>query len=248
MRIFLASLCLGALQTGFAAWPTPQPGDHIENEFQMLQPSRLRIATPDAAATYSLAVSPLLIDDDGVVTLSFSSSNASRGDWIGAYSPVPTSDANLSLTVPIKLAWCDRDPGYLTSGSGTLRMQLTAAYRAPVAFYYFTGQFVNQTLVGRAPQPVSFTAAALTAPLLPRVMPSGDPDVVRIVWGSLNATQPTVRVGAHAWARSPIGGGSVCAHPSHPTSTPCPLTAAVGERVRGARPDRPRIFGRAVQI
>lgn len=236
-------LCLAvAPRPGFAAWPALQPGDHIENEFQMLQPARLAFAAPDVAANYSLAVSPLLISDDEVVTLNFSSSTASNGDWIGAYSPVPASDAELFNTVPVKLAWCDRDPGYLTTGAGTLRMQLTAAYRGPVAFYYFTGKFVDQTLVGRAPQPVTFTSDALTAPLLPRVMPTGDPDVVRVVWGSLNATQPTVRVrGGRGGERGATAVVSELRR--HCSSPPSFIPNAVGGSVWRPRPERPCIFG-----
>ena len=177
-----------------AVWPLVPKDQHIENEFQLLRSERLTFTSNLEAAEYTLNVTPTLIDDDELVTLSFTAVTPSEGDWIGAYSPVPASDADLRLTVPIKLAWCDVDLGYLGSGSGTLRMRLTAAYRSSVAFYYFTGAFAHQRLVGRAPEIVSFTPASLTAPLLPRIMPSGDPDVVRVMWGSLNATSPQVRV------------------------------------------------------
>jgi hypothetical protein len=177
-----------------ASWPKIPVGAHVENEFQLLQPQNIVSLRNSVGSDYSISVTPTLISDDEYVYISFSAVKPSNKDWIAAYAPVPANDSMLALTVPIKYAWCDWDKNYLSSGNGTLRFQLTAAYRSPVAFYYFTNQTYRPGLVASAPEAVHFTTDALTSPLLPRVMPSGDPTALRIMWGSLNSTAPAVQV------------------------------------------------------
>jgi hypothetical protein len=170
-------------------------GAHIENEFQLLQPQNIVSALD---SNYSIAVSPTLIGDDDYVYISFSAVRPRSSDWIAAYAPVPANDSMLTQTVPVKYAKCTFDKNYIASGNGTLRFQLTAAYRSALAFYYFTGGTYTPVLVAAATEIVHFTSDALTSPLLPRVMPTGDPTSLRVMWGSLNATAPAVRVsGGH---------------------------------------------------
>jgi hypothetical protein len=69
-------------------------GEQIANEFQMILPENIQdhptfSASPSGRPAYAIDdVSPLVINNDEVVTISFSTSEATTtGDWIGAYSP-----------------------------------------------------------------------------------------------------------------------------------------------------------------
>jgi hypothetical protein len=202
-RLLTCALLLRQPRCSGSSWPAIPSDVHVENEFQLLQPENIVSIRGEVAGDYAISVFPTLIADDDYVYISFSAAQPSYKDWIAAYAPVPANDSMLSLTVPIKYAWCDWDPDYLTTGNGTLRFQLTAAYRSSVAFYYFTNQTFRPALVASAAEVVQFTADALMAPLLPRVMPTGDPAFpLRIMWGSLNATTPAVQVLAQSRACS----------------------------------------------
>ena len=199
---------------------TPQ-GFEVANEFQMVLPENIK----DLRGKYSdnaykfTKIYPLLINNDDVVTVSFSSKTPSTSDWIGAYSP---ADVDVTKTVPVKYGWCDESGDYVHDGIGQMTFNLTNL-RADVAFYYFTNSTSHPVLVGEATDRVSFEN--INQPLRPRVVGTGDLDVFNLLWSSANSTSPTMK-----WGTSPsamtnivkattetITKGSVCGAPSNTT-------------------------------
>lgn len=199
---------------------TPQ-GFEVANEFQMVLPENIK----DLRGKYSdnaykfTKIYPLLINNDDVVTVSFSSKTPSTSDWIGAYSP---ADVDVTKTVPVKYGWCDESGDYVHDGIGQMTFNLTNL-RADVAFYYFTNSTSHPVLVGEATDRVSFEN--INQPLRPRVVGTGDLDVFNLLWSSANSTSPTMK-----WGTSPsamtnivkattemITKGSVCGSPSNTT-------------------------------
>ena len=112
-----------------------ESGEQTANEFQMIHPERI---STELNPAYSItSVSPLIISNDEIVTISFTSTGkTATNDWIAAYSP---ANVDITTTVPVKYGFCDESPTYLTEGTGFLQFNLTNL-RADVAFYYFTGQ------------------------------------------------------------------------------------------------------------
>jgi hypothetical protein len=137
-------------------------------------------------------ISPLVIDNDDVVTVTYFSNapnSKAYGDWIGAYSP---ANADIRKTVPVKYGWCDEDPDYETSGYGSLHFNLTNL-RADVAFYYFTSGTIYPKFVNVSQTNVTFTN--YNQPLRPRVVATGDYDMFNLLWSSSTSTQPQVKWG-----------------------------------------------------
>ena len=116
---------------------------NIANEFQLLgHPSSIDIkhnelSAADSNALYVITdVSPLRINNDDIVTITFRSSNPTSNDFIAAYSP-----ANVSINekAPVKWGYCDGNASYITNGIGSLTFNFTNL-RDDIAFYFFTAQ------------------------------------------------------------------------------------------------------------
>ena len=145
------------------------------------------------AAEYSITkVSPLMIKNDDIVTIQYTTTKAATNDWIGAYSP---ADIDITTTVPVKYGWCDDSPSYLATGVGALEFNFTNL-RADIAFYYFTGGTSKPTTVAKASETVSF--ANKNEPLRPRVVPTGDVDKLKLLWSSASSTSPVLRWGVES--------------------------------------------------
>ncbi len=168
---------------------TPQ-GLEPANEFQMVQPENMKdYRSKYTAAQYNIdKISPILIKNDDVVTVSFTASAPTTGDWIGAYSP---PDADITKTVPIKYGWCDEIGDYMHSGVGSMTFNLTNV-RNGVAFYYFTNATSHPILVAQG-DVVNFENP--NEPLRPRVVATGDINIFNLLWSSANSTDPTLRWG-----------------------------------------------------
>lgn len=121
--------------------PIENGGVQTANEFQMVVPGNIVFSS--LATGYDItSVSPLLINNDDVVTVSYSSLTPKSSDWIGAYSPANT---DITQTVPVKYGYCDDSAGYLTTGVGSLTFNLTNL-RSDVAFYYFSGRYTYKEI------------------------------------------------------------------------------------------------------
>ena len=122
--------------------------------------------------TYEIVnVSPTDIDNNDIVTVTFSASNPNSqagGDWIGAYSP---SDVDITTTVPVKYGWCDEDLNYMENGQGQLMFNMTNL-RADIKFYYFTSGTSEPVNVNESMVTVSFNNP--NEPLRPRIVPTGN--------------------------------------------------------------------------
>lgn len=137
----------------------------------------------------------MLIDNDDVVTVSYSASNPQSGDWIGAYSPPPAADDDLRDTVPVKYGYCDEDDGYMGGeGRGSLTFNLTNL-RADVAFYYFVGGTKEPVLVAQGSKDQTVSFRNINQPLRPRVVGTGDLDQLQLVWSSATSAAPQLRWG-----------------------------------------------------
>lgn len=141
------------------------------------------------------SVSPLLISNDEVVTVTFESSNPSSNDWIGAYSP---PNVDITTTVPIKYGCCTGScdnttfNSYLTSKAGSLYFNLTNV-RSGVKFYYFTGSTESPNLVNSSSSIVYFKN--INEPLKNRIVATVDPNIYQLLWSSANATTPFLQWG-----------------------------------------------------
>jgi hypothetical protein len=160
------------------------------NEFELINPHNIEKGKLFASNAYSIdSVSPTVIGNDEVVTVSYHSSTPLSTDWIGAYSP---ADIDITTVVPVKYGYCDEAGDYLTAGKGALTFNLTNL-RADVAFYYFTTSLSKPVLVATASQKVTFKNN--NEPLRPRVVPTGDYDVFNLLWSSATSTTPVLRWG-----------------------------------------------------
>mmetsp|Transcript_110172 Transcript_110172/g.215975 ORF Transcript_110172/g.215975 Transcript_110172/m.215975 type:complete len:633 (+) Transcript_110172:7-1905(+) len=204
---------------GFAKY-TPQ-GFEPANEFQMVLPNNIKDARgKTATGTYTInKISPILINNDDVVTVSFTASEPTTGDWIGAYSP---PDVDFTQTVPVKYGWCDESLDYVESGVGQMTFNLTNL-RADVVFYYFTNATYHPILVAKGSDSVSFVN--INQPLRPRVVGTGDLDVFDLLWSSANSTAPTLKWGTESGSMVNVASAStgsidkseVCGSPSNST-------------------------------
>jgi len=165
-------------------------GKQIANEFQILRSENIIIAT--TTGTYEiLSVSPNQIPNDGIVTVSYKSSNPDKGDWIGAYSPV-IDPSELTSTSPVKYAWCDESVDYLTSGTGSLTFNMTNL-RADIRFFYFSSGLSKAQLKTYSNTTVSFIN--INEPLRPRLVATGDYDIFNLLWSSATSTAPVLKWG-----------------------------------------------------
>jgi hypothetical protein len=160
-----------------------------------------------------ISVSPTVISNDQIVTVTFNTSAPSFDDWIGAYSPPPSSipgSANYIFdTVPVKYGRCvwsgthevtQTHGDYLVTGIGSLAFNLTNL-RADVVFYYMTGgkikpkppDFTNTKIQALSSQRVSFKN--INEPLRNRIVPTTDVNIYSLLWSAANTSRPTIRWG-----------------------------------------------------
>lgn len=108
-------------------------GNLLSHELQLIKPEGI---TQNLDSSYMFSsVGPLAINNDDIVSVTYSSKTPMSTDWIGAYSP---GDVDITKTVPVKYGWCDDGIGgnYLNGENVTLHFNLTNL-RASVKFYYF---------------------------------------------------------------------------------------------------------------
>ncbi len=166
-------------------------------------------------------ISPLVIDNDDIVTVSFQSTKPSSSDWIGAYSP---ANVDITTTVPVKYGWCDDDMNYLGKGTGALTFNMTNL-RGDIAFYYFTNSTGHPILVANANENQIVSFRDNNQPLKPRVVPTGDYDVFNLLWSSATSQKPVLRWGTTPGSydksveakTSTISRDSLCGKPANTT-------------------------------
>lgn len=179
-----------------------------------------------ANPTYSIdSIFPTLISNDEIVKVSFSSSNPSASDWIGAYSP---SEADITRTAPVLYGCCTGSctgspkNSYLTSNTGSLSFNMTNL-RSGIKFYYFTNGTEAPAVVASSNQIVTFLD--VNEPLRNRVVPSGNPNIYYLYWSTANATTPFMKWGLSSGhyefqsngSRSFIERSEFCAAPANST-------------------------------
>jgi hypothetical protein len=168
----------------------------VKNEFQLVGLQYMKYLTP--SINYSIdSVSPTEVPrrtcDAPLIrpqlTVSYSSSNQSSGDWIGIYSP---ADVDIFSVVPIKLGYCSDSSEYIQRGRGTLRFQLTNI-RASIAVYMFSGGLASPMAVAKSSTIVTF--ADPNEPLSPRLSAAHGPRDLMLTWSSLSGGAPVLRWG-----------------------------------------------------
>ena len=122
------------------------------------------------------------------MTPAFSSYPCSS-DYIAAYSP---ADVDPTTTTPVKYGWCDRAETYMTEGTGSLTFNLTNL-RSDVRFYYMTNGTRTPVVRSSGEELVSFKNP--NAPLRPRIVPSGDVDIMWVLWSTATAMTPQLKYG-----------------------------------------------------
>lgn len=166
------------------------------NSLDKISPQNIVFAMDSADETYIISsVSPTLISNDALVTVSCNSSSPSSTDWIGAYSP---ANVDITTTVPVKYGYCGNliyGSDYINSGLGQVVFNMTNL-RADIKFYYFIGGTSTPMAVGNSSQIVRFEN--YNQPLRNRVVATGNPNIYQVLWSGYNSTQPTLR-----WGTSP---------------------------------------------
>lgn len=151
----------------------------------------------DESSVYSIvSVSPLVITNDDLVTVTFNSSNPAGTDWIGAYSP---PEVDVTRTAPVKWGYCGAPSAstYLQTGLGQLAFNMTNL-REGIKFYYFKGDVHQPVVVASSDDIVQF--ANPNQPLRNRVVATGDPNVLSLLWSSAVSTQPVLKWGTRSHA------------------------------------------------
>lgn len=168
-------------------------GRDTANEIQLVGPENIKhrsVQDLEGASVYNIdSISPLLIDNDDLVEVSFTSSEPSVNDWVAAYSP---PDVDITQTVPVKFGWCSDDSNYMLSTSGRLQFNFTNL-RAGIKFYYFRNGTDYPVLVAESSDIVNFNN--INEQLRPRVTATGDVDVLNISWSSNMSMLPVLRYG-----------------------------------------------------
>jgi acid phosphatase type 7 len=163
------------------------------NHLHLISPSVIRVGSGfSQVETYSIFnVEPLVINSGDLVYVKFNTTFPSDSDWIGAYSP---PDIDISTSTPVKFGYCSEpsSSNYLVSGSGQLAFNMTNL-RAGIKFYYFTGGVHTPVLVASSEKVVEFQDN--NQPLRNRIIPTGDPNVFKLVWSSATSTAPVLKWG-----------------------------------------------------
>jgi len=178
----------------------------IANEFQLIDPSLITFnSVPEgfdsntqftglAGPGYTIKpIGQLLISNDMVVNITYSSLAPNASDWIGAYSPALT---NITMKVPVKFGMCNTDPAYMATGKGVLSFNFTNL-RSDISFYFFTNglkhPIAQASTVDTPEEYVNFIN--YNEPLRPRVVATGDYDVFSLLWSTNNSANPVLKWG-----------------------------------------------------
>ena len=135
------------------------------------------------------SVSPLIVKNNDVVTVSFETNSPLIGDFIAAFSP---ANVDVNTYAPIAYGDCSHSVGYMTTGKGELSFEMTTL-SSDVAFYYFIGStgFFNMTYPGVAwgtpttsvvsmyPEVIQFED--LDEPIRIRIIPNGSTSCIPIL-------------------------------------------------------------------
>ena len=185
------------------------------NEFQIMpEPSSIKISDryktlANGEYDYEIvSISPLMISNNDVVTVTFRATNASKYDWIGAYSP---ADVDITQVKPVKYAYCSTNSSYLQNsvdyystrpGEGSLTFNFTNL-RADIRFYYFNHSAGTSTssaetiMVANYTEPVKFFN--YNEQIKPRVVAMNsieDTNSFQLLWSSNESTtSPTLKWG-----------------------------------------------------
>lgn len=89
----------------------------------------------EAGTSISASPSTGLRSGDWVTVKYSAGGSPKEDDWIAAYAPAP---AELNASTPVKFQWATVDPGYLSTGSGEMRLRLINV-RAPYTFVLMRG-------------------------------------------------------------------------------------------------------------
>lgn len=111
-----------------------------------------------------------------------------KGDWVGVYSP---ADADVHSTAPVKWQHADVSAEYLRTGAGKLRFRLINM-RASYVFHFMRNGTAHPVLVSSSNH---VTFANYNEPTQGRIMLTGRPSEMRVMWTTLNASRPAVRFG-----------------------------------------------------
>lgn len=203
----------------------------VANEFQLISTTNMRVADSLLAsnASYIITlVSPLAIDNDDIVEVSYYSTNPSTYDWIGAYSPI-IQPSDLQSTVPVKFGFCDLSQTYTDTssneyGRGTLKFNFTNL-RSDIVFYYFTGGPAHPVMVSNTLSTFKVSFKNINQPLRPRLVATGDVDKFNLLWSSATSSAPFLKWGTESGvyqyevqaATSSIQQTSMCGEPANTT-------------------------------
>jgi hypothetical protein len=179
----------------FPEW-TPS-GHQSANEFQHVLSENIRHIRDvrgyqSSGDSVFDSISPMLINNNDVVTVSYKSSDPKTNDWIAAYSP---ADIDITTTVPVKYGWCDDDDNFMTNGFGSLTFNMTNL-RSDIKFYYFTNGTSHPIILDESSELVKFND--INEPLRPRVVPGRNPDEFKLLWSSATSESPTL-----VWGTAP---------------------------------------------
>jgi hypothetical protein len=176
------------------------------NRAHLIQSSNIVVSL---SSSFSIEyIQPLVIKNDEIVSVKVKSLTPDGGDWVGAYATFSLSSLDTRLRSPLKFGYCDQhrsrlhtfktmyDNSYLQSGQSELEFSLTNV-RSGVAFVYFKNGTDYPIEVARSLEMVSFVN--INEPLRNRVVPTGDPDVLKVLWSSATSTEPVL-----LWGLKPI--------------------------------------------
>lgn len=168
---------------------TTHRGEQLANEFQLLEPASIRfIDRVSASGDYSVSASPLELDNDQTLTISYKSTNPDKYDFVAVYS----ASADINEVVPLKYGWCDDSSEYLSTGLGSLQFNMTNV-RTDISVYMFTGGTKYPVYATKFDENIQFKN--VNEPLKARVVPTGDYDVFKLLWSSATSTKPVVKFG-----------------------------------------------------
>jgi acid phosphatase type 7 len=169
-------------------------GAKVENELAMMS---FHPPTSDLSSDYVITdVSPLVIENDGTVRVSYSTVTPDDDDFIAYYSP---ANVDPTKTSPIKYGYCDEGSlDYVNTGNGTLSFNLTNL-RADGRFYYMTGS-TSHPVIRAHPDNFNVTFDSFATPLRPRMTPVGisTPREYYLSWSSNDSVAPSVLWGTQS--------------------------------------------------
>lgn len=170
----------------------------LANEFQLLRSENIRLGATNPSDFNITNISPLIINNDEIVTITVKArvGKLSIYDWIGAYSP---ANADIRKSVPVKFTYCNVNSSYLVNGIASFTFNFTNL-RSDIAFYLFTGNLTYPYVMDKYPETVKF--ANPNEQLRPRVVATGDPDTLNLVWSSYDTTLPILIWGVQSGAYS----------------------------------------------